>query len=266
MSRFVWLVIALAASAAAAGRKPVTVEVAAATHERKDAPGAPIWAPGGQRFVYTQGGKVWLYDIPTRARRELFTMAALESSAVKTPPARAFGWRNRNVREKPLQWFPSGNALLVSAGGDLFLFRLALGGYTQLTATAEAESDPQLSPDGKRVSFRRSHELFVLELATGKIAQLSSGSSETVWNAELDWVYPEELELGTAHWWSPDSSRLAYLQFDVSREAIYPHANLLHIEPVAEPQRYPRAGTPNADVRLGVVARDRRPNPMDGPG
>jgi dipeptidyl-peptidase-4 len=254
MSRFILLVIALAALAAAAGKKPVTVDVAAATRERKDAPGASVWAPGGQRFIYTQGGRVWLYDLPSRARRELFTMAALESSAVKQTPARAFAWRNRNVREKPLQWLPSGDALLVAAGGDLFLFRLALGSYTQLTATAEAECDPRLSPDGRRVSFRRSHELFVLELATGKITQLTSGGSETVWNAELDWVYPEELDLTTAHWWSPDSSRIAYLQFDVSRQAIYPHASLLSIEPMAEPQRYPRAGTPNADVRLGVVA------------
>lgn len=244
----------VAASVSAAQRKPVTVDVAAAARERKDAPGAPVCAPDGARFAYTQSGKVWLYDISARTRRELFAMAALEASAVKVPAARAFGWQNRNVREKQLQWLPSGNALLVAAGGDLFLFRLALGSYTQLTATAEAESDPQLSPDGRRVSFRRAHELFVLELATGKTTQLTTGSSQTVWNAELDWVYPEELDLGTAHWWSPDSSRIAYLQFDVSRLASYPHASLLNLDPVFEPQRYPRAGTPNPDVRLGVVA------------
>jgi dipeptidyl-peptidase 4 len=254
MSRLLLLAIALVASAAAAQKKPVTVDVAAAARARKDAPGAPVWAPDGARFVYTQSGKVWLYDIPSRARRELFAMAALEAAAVKGAPARAFDWKNRNVREKPLQWLPSDDALLVAAGGDLFLFRLVLGAYTQLTATAETESDPQLSPDGRRVSFRRAHDLFVLELGSGKIAQLTSGSTETVWNAQLDWAYPEELDLATAHWWSPDSKHIAYLQFDVSRQAIYPHASLLNLDPAAEPQRYPRAGTPNADVRLGVVA------------
>lgn len=254
MFRYLCCAILAAASLAAVQRKPVTVDVAAAARERKDTPGAPVWAPDGARFAYTQSGKVWLYDIPARARRELFAMAALEAAAVKVPKARAFGWQNRNVRERQIQWLPSGNAFVVAAGGDLFLFRLALGSYTQLTATAETESDPQLSPDGRRVSFRRAHELFVFELSTGKTTQLTSGSSQTVWNAELDWVYPEELDLGTAHWWSPDSSRIAYLQFDVSRLESYPHASLLNVDPVFEPQRYPRAGTANSDVRLGVVA------------
>lgn len=253
MTRLIWCLIVLGVLVAAAQKKPVTVDIAAAARARTDEPGAPVWSPDGKRFVYTQGGKVWLYDIPSRSRRPLFELAALEVAAVKVPPARAFGWRNRNVREKQLQWLPSGNALVVEAGGDLFLFRLALGGYTQLTATAEAESDPQVSPDGRRISFRRAHELFVLELANRIITQLTRDSSATRWNAELDWVYPEELDLGTAHWWSPDSTRIAYLQFDVSRQAIYPHANLLGLNPVYEPQRYPRAGTPNADVRLGVV-------------
>jgi len=44
------------------------------------------------------------------------------------------------------------------------------------------------------------------------------------------------------------------MQFDVNREAIYAHLDALPIEAVAEPQRYPKAGTPNADVRIGVVS------------
>ena len=70
----------------------------------------------------------------------------------------------------------------------------------------------------------------------------------------LDWVYPEELDLGTAYWWSPDSSQIAYMQFDISREHIYGHVDHLAVEAVSEPQPYPKAGTPNADVRIGVVS------------
>jgi dipeptidyl-peptidase-4 len=66
-------------------------------------------------------------------------------------------------------------------------------------------------------------------------------------------VYPEELDLNTAYWWSPDSKSIAYLQFDVSREMIHPHVDLLGLFAKMEPQRYPKAGTPNADVRLGIV-------------
>lgn len=249
---WVFVLLWLSAAGLTAQKKPVTVETVA--RERPPQPGAPVWAPDGQRFVYQEGRRLWLYDVPARSRRQLLNLEALESAAAKIPAGSRQQWQNRNVREQNLQWAPSGRELLVSAGGDLFWFRLEAGGWTQLTATAEAERDPKLSPDGRRVSFRRGHDLYGLELASQRITRLTEDGSDTLWNAQLDWVYPEELRLGTAHWWSPDSSRIAYLQFDVSREPLYPHADLAPLTPVFEPERYPKAGDPNADVRLGVVA------------
>ena len=69
-------------------------------------------------------------------------------------------------------------------------------------------------------------------------------------------MYPEELDLGTAYWWSPDSKRIAYLQFDTSHEMQYPQVDLRGLRGTLEMERYPQAGTPNADVRLGVVSPD----------
>lgn len=65
------------------------------------------------------------------------------------------------------------------------------------------------------ISFQRDKELHVLEIASKKERRLTSDSTSAIWNARLDWVYPEELGLGTAHWWSPDSARIAFLQFDI---------------------------------------------------
>jgi dipeptidyl-peptidase-4 len=84
--------------------------------------------------------------------------------------------------------------------------------------------------------------------------RLTSNGSDTLRNGGVDWVYPEELELRTAYWWSPDSAAIAYLQFDVSREPLYPHEDLRGREAIFEPQRYPQAGNNNPEVRLGVVA------------
>ncbi len=137
--------------------------------------------------------------------------------------------------------------------GDLFLFSLDTGSWEQLTATAEAERDPKLSPDGARVAFRRGHDLYTLEIASKQVARLTDDGSATLLNGELDWVYPEELDLGTAYWWAPDSKRIAYMQFDIAREFTYPQVALGGLRAVAEPERYPQAGTPNADVRVGVV-------------
>ena len=136
----------------------------------------------------------------------------------------------------------------------MFVWSEGSGKIEQLTATEVVERDPKFSPDGTKVSFRRAAELYCIEIASKKVTQLTNDSSAMRWNAMLDWVYPEELDLGTAHWWSPDSKSIAYMQFEVSRESMYPQSDHLQMSAVSEPQRYPKAGTPNADVRVGVVA------------
>jgi dipeptidyl-peptidase-4 len=247
------LTLVWSAWATAAGKKPITLEAIAA-RERPPAPSEPVWAPDGKRFVYTEGSKLLLYDVASRAKRDLVSLDAVAAAATAVPPAARFAFEDRDVEERKIQWLPSGKELLLSAGGDLFLFRVEVGGWTQLTATPEAERDPKVSPDGSRVSFRRGHDLYVMEIASRKVTRLTGDGSSTRLNAELDWVYPEELDLRTAYWWSPDSKSIAYLQFDVSREPLYPQADLTRLPAVFEPERFPKAGDPNADVLLGVVA------------
>ena len=245
------LVLCLAGLGFAAAKKPVTLE-ALASAKPPAAPEAPVWSGDGARFVYKESGKLWLYDMASRSRQTLTALTALEATAVQGQSPAPFEFENRRVREQPVQWTPSGGELLLGAGGDLFLYRLAAGGWTQLTATPERERDPKLSPDGRAVSFRRGHDLYVLDLAERQETRLTHDGSSTLLNGELDWVYPEELALGSAHWWSPDSRSIAYLQFDVSHEPLHPHVDWVAARALYEPQRYPRAGEPNASVRLGV--------------
>lgn len=243
----------LLACAAAAQRKPVTLEVAARPATPEGSPGTPVWSPDGNSFVYLAGKTLWRFDATSGQKRSLGSIEPLEKAAAKEPENAPFRWENRRVVDEKIQWTPSGDRLVLYAGGDLFLWTIGNSHWVQLTRTPEPERNPKLSPDGRLLSFARGNELHVLDLETRKVRQLTTGSSATLWNGRLDWVYPEELDLGTAHWWSPDSQWVAFLQFDVSREWIYPRANLLEHRPVYEPQRYPKAGTPNADVRLGVV-------------
>ncbi|HVX67868.1 MAG TPA: S9 family peptidase [Bryobacteraceae bacterium] len=255
MSRFApaILLVCCVWAAEKPNKKPITLE-ALATERAATVPGDPVWAPDGSRFVYNEGGTLRLYDVAMHTCRDLAALSSMERAAAKIPAAAGFAFENRRVSDQNIQWFPSGRELLISASGDLFRFRVDAGGWTQLTATPVAERDPKLSPDGTRISFRREHDLYVLEIASLRITRLTEDGSATLLNGELDWVYPEELDLGSAQWWSPDSKSIAYLQFDISREHCYPQADLVKLPAVAEPQRYPKPGDANADVRLGVVS------------
>ncbi|MFN0166762.1 MAG: S9 family peptidase [Bryobacteraceae bacterium] len=237
-------------------KKPVTLADVGTLNPEFE---AVVWAPDGKRFLYEQKDSLWIYEIRNQSRRDLLALKELAARAVKGSNPGLSEWKNRHVREAKFAWSAKGDRILVSVEGDLFLKPFPKGDLLQLTATAEPERDPKLSPDGTRVAFRRGHDLYVLEIAGQKIVRLTSDGSATLWNGELDWVYPEELDLGTAYWWSSDSQRIAYLQFDVSRTPVYPQVDLLGAKGKLEPQRYPKAGDPNADVRAGVVSRDGGP-------
>ena len=236
-----------------AQKKPITIDtLMEASHGRRGG-GEPIWAKDGARFVYTHEKKIMLYDVRSKSEKELFSLEPLEKAATPVPEAARFDWQNRGVHEHDIAWSDSGKDLLLSVKGDLFLFHLDTGKWDQLTATSDDEADPKLSPDGTQVAFRRMHDLYTLEIASRKLTRLTEDGAATLMNGELDWVYPEELGLPSAYWWSPDSKQIAYLQFDIAHEMTYPQISLLGLRGVYEPEKYPQAGTPNADVHVGVV-------------
>lgn len=195
-----------------------------------------------------------LYDVSSRTSRVWFQTDALRKAAKEPAKPKRHNWQDRNVAPKAYQWFPNNKDLLACVHDALFVVHPD-GKFKRLKAVPRA-SEAKLSPDGKLVLYRTKSNLYVFDLATKKTWQLTSDGSATLLNGRLDWVYPEELDLSTAMWWSPDSKQIAYLQFNVSDEFEYPHADLLGRRAVSEPQRYPQAGTPNALVKLGVVSAE----------
>ena len=253
MHRFLALVIAVLLPLATQGqKKPVTID--AITAKRTVTGFGPVeWAPDGKRFAWLEEKELWLYDVASGQKKLVVDLGDLDAKAVKSAAPEAFDWRNRRVSEQRFSWSRSGKEMLIATGGDLFLLHVDSGKWDQLTSTQGAERDAKLSPDGRRVSFRLDHDLYSLEIATKKTTRLTEDGSETLLNGELDWVYPEELEIGTAHWWSPDGKLIAYLQLDVSREPVFPQVDALALRARFEPERYPQAGDPNAEARVGIV-------------
>jgi dipeptidyl-peptidase-4 len=250
------LLIALVALQAYGQKKPVTLETLNDYRggTPRGLPGEPVCAPDGKTFLFRQRSQLRLYDVAKKQARDLLDLGPLDAVAVTPPSAERYEWENRRVDEESLQWDARGKQVLYFSDGDIFLIDVADGQWKQLTKTAIAERDPKFSPDGKRISFRRNWDLYVMNLADGTETRLTANGSDALRNGGLDWVYPEELSLGTAYWWSPDAKSIAYLQFDVSKEPLYPHEDLRGSRPVYEPQRYPKAGENNPQVRLGVVA------------
>jgi dipeptidyl-peptidase-4 len=243
-------------SAAFAQKKPITLESLnqAGRGGRGGRGGAEVWMPDGKSFLMRQGGSLVQYDPATKSTKTLLALEAIDAAAVRPPEEDGpVDWTNRRAGRGGMQISQDGKEVLYTANSDLFLIHLDTGKWDQLTATAAREMDPALSPDGSAVAFRRGWDLYTVDIASKKETRLTSNGTETLRNGAQDWVYPEELYMSTAFWWSPDSKSLAYLQFDTHQEPVYPHEDVLRVRALYEPERYPQAGENNAAIRLGVV-------------
>jgi dipeptidyl-peptidase-4 len=147
-------------------------------------------------------------------------------------------------------------ALLVAAADDLYLFVFASRRLVRLTRTAGTEEEPSFSPDGRRVAFVRGGNLWVVDVERAGERALTRDGSADVLNGRLDWVYQEEIYgrgRFRAYWWSPDSRQLALLRLDDTKVPRYPMVDDLAERPLLESPRYPKAGDPNPEARLGLV-------------
>src|SRR3546814_3439869 len=75
------------------------------------------------------------------------------------------------------EWSPDGEIILVPLDGDLYLASLD-GNVRRLTETKATELDAQVSETGRYLSFVRDHNLYVMDVSTGKERALTTRSEE----------------------------------------------------------------------------------------
>src|SRR5205814_241969 len=115
----------------------------------------------------------------------------------------------------------------------------------------------KFSPDGGRVGWVRYGEnnLYVEDIASGKMTQLTHDGSRTTINGTFDWVYEEELGLRDGWRWSPDGRSIAYWQLDATGVRDFLLINDTDsLYSFTIPVQYPKAGTTNSAARIGVVS------------
>ncbi len=197
---------------------------------------------------------LWIVDVASGERRVLVPAerlaAVLPENSATTTQATGLG------RHAPAdyQWAPGGNAILFQGPIALVWFDLKAQTPHTLVYGKAALTDPKISPDGKFVSFVRDHNLWLVSVADNQERAVTRGGSEEIRKGELDWVYPEELDIKTAYWWAPDSSALAYMEMDERKVAQYPLVNFASFSGDADMERYPPAGGANPIVHIFVAS------------
>jgi dipeptidyl-peptidase 4 len=145
---------------------------------------------------------------------------------------------------------------LLRIADDLYVYSFDAGRAVRLTSVPGAEEDASFSPDGRLVAFVRANNLYVADVARGRETALTADGSVKVLNGRLDWIYEEEIYgrgQNRGYWWSPDSTRIAFLRIDDTPVPAYTVVDHIPYEQNVEHWDYPKAGDPNPIVKLGVA-------------
>jgi dipeptidyl-peptidase 4 len=196
---------------------------------------------------------LWVVDATSGERRVLVSGERLASMLPENSlaPTQATGLGRHAPAD--YQWAPDGTALLFQGPNALVWFELKSKAPRTLVSGKANLADPKISPDGKFVTFVRDHNLWLVSVADGKEQTITRDGVEEIRKGELDWVYPEELDIKTAYWWAPDSSAIAYLEMDERKVAQYPLVDFTSFDGKAEMERYPPAGGANPVVHVFVA-------------
>lgn len=211
------------------------------------------WTPDGKASYIAEDGTFKRVDILTGEKTALFDDAKLlgaVNAMTGRQEAKLFFNRFEYLDEGKKIQFQAFNKVFVYdlASAKLFFYepeRVLVG------VRGRAYGDI-LSPDLKYRAFARSYNLFVKDM-DGNETALTTDGTEDLRNAFPDWVYPEELGQYQAFWWSPDSKKIAFMQFDEKPVTKYPIVHDVQPIPRFELLGYPKPGGNNPIVRLFVA-------------
>jgi dipeptidyl-peptidase 4 len=241
--------------------------------------GPARWLDGGAFYTTVEPSSaikdaqdIVRYQTATGKREVLVSASKLIPAAAKDPLSfENYVWSKDKSRL--LLYTNSAQVWRQRTRGDYWVLDLQSGTLHKLGSDAPASSlmFAKFSPDGSKVAYVRANNIYVEDISTGHITQLTHDGSQTIINGTSDWVYEEELDIRDAFRWSPDGRRIAYWQFDSSGVGIfkllynlgapkeivtgfpYPgvglYPSILNIP-------YPIPGTTNSSVRAGVVSVD----------
>ena len=211
------------------------------------------WTPDGMAYYLFEEGSFKKIDPISSKKSSLFDDARI-IAAYNTITS-------KNVKKLPFRRFTfidKGKKIRFMVGTKAYVYTLDTGHILSYVPERDIRGvrgrvySEVFSPDFKHRAFTRNYNLYIQDLE-GKETALTTNGHKDLRNGFPDWVYPEELGQYDAFWWSPDSRKIAYMQFDESPVGIYPIVHDVSPAPELELQRYPKAGTNNPIINFFIV-------------
>ena len=140
--------------------------------------------------------------------------------------------------------------------GDYWILNIHTGKLTQLGRDLPSSSlmFAKFSPNSKYIAYVSEKNIYMEDILSSKIEQLTFDGKGDIINGTTDWAYEEEFSLRDAFRWSKDSKKIAFWQINTEGVGIYTMINTLDsVYPKTIPFTYPKVGTTNPEAKIGVI-------------
>ena len=201
------------------------------------------------------GREIIRYDAATGERTVLVSATQLIPAGGKAPLEIAdYIWSDDN--SQLLVFTNTKKVWRYNTRGDYWVLNLRTGKLQQLGKGLEASTlmFAKFSPDGTRVGYVSKQNIYVEDIATSRVTQITADGGGNIINGTFDWVYEEELDCRDGFRWSPDGKTIAYWQTDSKNiGTFYLIDNVSDIYSKPIPLPYPKVGTKLSAVKVGVI-------------
>lgn len=201
------------------------------------------------------GNEIVRYEVSTGVRKVVVSANQLTPTGKdKSLAISDYIWSDDN--SKLLVFTNTRKVWRYNTRGDYWVLTMKDGKLTQLGKGLDEASlmFAKFSPDGSYVAYVSKQNIYSEELATGVITQLTMDGGNHIINGTFDWVYEEELDDRDGFRWSPDGKNIAYWHFNTTGVGTFYMINnvdSIYSKPIPLP--YPKVGTVNSAVKVGVV-------------
>ncbi len=147
---------------------------------------------------------------------------------------------------------------------NYYIYDIAAGKLSFITGKGKARI-AELSPDGNSVAFVADNNLYVYNLKSEAVIQITKdGEHNKIINGVPDWVYEEELNITKAFDWSDDGRKIAWIRFDESGVKQYNLTYYSGLYPDESLYKYPKAGENNSVVSVNIFdLKDKKLTKVD---
>jgi dipeptidyl-peptidase-4 len=247
---------------AQAQTRALTIDAIYDSERRVDFSGTPAtnlrWVDEAHYLQMRRAGRAveWLVVEAASGRTSALFDASRMEDALAALPGLSREKAADSARAADITFNAARTAALVTIDDDLYFYDFTAHRAARLTSAAGAEEEATFSPNGRLVAFVRANNLHTVDVASRQERSLTTDGAPYLLNGKLDWLYQEEIYgrgRFRGYWWSPDSTRIAFLQLDERPVPEYTVADDIPYRQQIEITDYPKAGDPNPLARLGVV-------------